>query len=422
MADTDSDVDEFGSSPIPPETSEPDTDSEREYPQLHSPTDALSPLNLSPPISLLDSPSLSPYSPLSPPSPLRPGRRLFSPPIDRTSSPSPQSDEARPDGQKAAADITQNSARNALVERLNDLAHRLSRQDVEEDEGNVDVLHAKVDELETLLSIPARSSTTTSTKAKSRAPSDLIPVDERSRSMFWSAPRPDSALPSDVSSLFSTTRKPSRDTKSGECSQGQDQGQGQGQGGTRATTGTRAAARMTVAQAEQVIEEAQTLHNKLEAVIANLRDRQEETEHIHGLLITRLERAAQRIIDLEEQVSQLERERRDEESEMLNLQIQLKAIEVQCLSYVPADADRELRESIDAWKMEYSALKQKRARKKKKTSGLNSSSLMSVSSNIGTPRLHAIHALHGSSPTTMTTPRTPSTPVRIRRPTPSSRE
>lgn len=50
--------------------------------------------------------------------------------------------------------------------------------------------------------------------------------------------------------------------------------------------------------------------------------------------------------------------------EMLSLQIQLKAIEVQCLSYVPKDADEELRESISAWKTEWSALKRKRARRK----------------------------------------------------------
>jgi len=82
---------------------------------------------------------------------------------------------------------------------------------------------------------------------------------------------------------------------------------------------------------------------------------------------------------------------------MLNLQIQLKAIEVQCLSYVPVDADRELRESIDTWKMEYSALKQKRARNR-------------ASLNNGTPVM-----MHG----TPATPRTPSTPLRIRRATPS---
>jgi hypothetical protein len=61
-----------------------------------------------------------------------------------------------------------------------------------------------------------------------------------------------------------------------------------------------------------------------------------------------------------------ERERHESETEILNLQIQLKAIEVQCLSYLPKDADQDLRESIDTWKMEWSALKRKRAQKKEK--------------------------------------------------------
>lgn len=108
--------------------------------------------------------------------------------------------------------------------------------------------------------------------------------------------------------------------------------------------------------------EARDLHKSLEIVISNLRDRQEETEHIHALLITRLERAAQRILHLEEQIKDLESERKEGDREILNLQIQLKAIEVQCLSYVPNDADRELRESIDTWKMEISAHKQRRAK------------------------------------------------------------
>lgn len=63
---------------------------------------------------------------------------------------------------------------------------------------------------------------------------------------------------------------------------------------------------------------------------------------------------------------------------MLNLQIQLKAIEVRCLSYVPKDAERDLQDSIDAWKMEFSALKRRRAKKKE----LQQSSPMSPS----TPR------------------------------------
>lgn len=51
--------------------------------------------------------------------------------------------------------------------------------------------------------------------------------------------------------------------------------------------------------------------------------------------------------------------------EVLNLQIQLKAIEVRCLSYVPRDADPELLDSIETWKAEWSALKRKQSQRKR---------------------------------------------------------
>ena len=49
--------------------------------------------------------------------------------------------------------------------------------------------------------------------------------------------------------------------------------------------------------------------------------------------------------------------------EILNLQIQLKAIEVQCLNHVPKDVDPDLLDSIETWKAEWSTLKRNKARK-----------------------------------------------------------
>lgn len=71
--------------------------------------------------------------------------------------------------------------------------------------------------------------------------------------------------------------------------------------------------------------------------------------------------------------------------EILNLQFQLKAIEVQCLSYVPKDADQDLRESISAWKTEWSALKRKRARKKDYANSAASGSPQNHASLLGSP-------------------------------------
>ncbi|KAJ2994172.1 hypothetical protein NUW58_g1627 [Xylaria curta] len=272
------------------------------------------------------SPSMSLYSGMSPLSPLR--RRFSSHSIAPSSPlyPHSESDHLGPE-HRGHEDITHDS-KDVLVQRLNDLAAALGRQHRTKDES-ISVLHAKVDELENVLYNPSYTS-----KTETRPP--LLPSlasranDQDGSSFSWEPPHPDTLLLSDIASLASPTR-PSPSTKPG---------------------------------AEQVVVEAQSLYKGLEVIISNLRDRQEETEHIHALLITRLERAAQRIIELEEQLRELETERKESGTELLNLQIQLKAIEVQCLSYVPKDADQELRESIDAWKMEWSAMKQKKARNK----------------------------------------------------------
>ncbi|KAI0806393.1 hypothetical protein GGR55DRAFT_652472 [Xylaria sp. FL0064] len=286
--------------------------------------------HLSPPAS----PSLSPYSLGM--SPLSPLRRQFSPPYPLVpSSPLyPQSDsDHRGLDHENHEDVTQDS-KDVLLQRLNDLVSRLNQERYGVEDEDLHALHAKVDELENVLDSRAY-------RAKARH-------DGKNRnSLSWESPDPTNLLPSDVSSLAS----PARLSPSAK------------------ETRKQRASNLTVAEAEQIVAEVRDLHKNLEVVISNLRDRQEETEHIHALLITRLERAAQRIIYLEEQLGALERERKEGDTELLNLQIQLKAIEVQCMSYVPQDADQELSESISAWKKEYSALKQKRARNREQFNG-----------------------------------------------------
>ncbi|KAI0472391.1 hypothetical protein F4859DRAFT_102971 [Xylaria cf. heliscus] len=328
MADKDSD-DEHGS-PAPPHTPPAQRRARPgpPYPFSRDHSDAAaaaaaSPTHLSPPASppmSLYSLRMSPLSPLFPPS----NSGLLGPEHEDREG------------------VTQNS-REALVQRLNGLAARLSRQHHVED-SSINVLHAKVDELENVLS-----------KRRTR-PRQLPPRspggDDQDESDFsLEPPHPGSLLPSDVSSLAS----PTRPSASGKAETGHQ---------AHKKAKSRRTSKMTVAEAERVVAEARDLHKSLEVVISNLRDRQEETEHIHALLITRLERAAQRIIELEEQLQDLEIQRKEGETELLNLRIQLKAIEVQCLSYVPKDADPELSASIDAWKMEWSARKQRRARDK----------------------------------------------------------
>ncbi|KAI0552801.1 hypothetical protein F4679DRAFT_533943 [Xylaria curta] len=324
MADRNSSDDEHGSRP-PQRRARP----EPHHPYGGDDSDAASPTHLSPPAS----PSMSLYSlrmsPLSP---------LF-----------PQPDPDRLDlGHGDHEDATQDS-RDVLVQRLNDLAARLTKQGYVKN-GDINVLHAKVDELENVLYTPEDAS---KRETRSPGPPPLSLDDDGDQdgsNHSWGPPHPGSPLPSDAFSL--TLPRPSSLSAKTEVDH-----QAERKAKSRAS-------KLTVAQAEQVLAEAQDLHKSLEVVISNLRDRQEETEHIHALLITRLERAAQRIIKLEEQLQDLEIQRKESETELLNLRIQLKAIEVQCLSYVPKDADRELSESIDVWKKEWSALKQRRARNK----------------------------------------------------------
>ncbi|KAI0861386.1 hypothetical protein F4860DRAFT_475949 [Xylaria cubensis] len=323
MADRDSD-DEHGSPPPLQRRVRP----EPHHPYHRDDSDAASPTHLSP----LASPSMSLYSlrmsPLSP---------LF-----------PQPDPDRLDlGHRDPEDATQDS-RDVLVQRLNDLAARLSQQHHIRNE-EIHVIHAKVNELENVLYTPDNSSKR-ETRPPGPPPLSLDDGGQDGSNHTWEPPDPGSPLPSDAFSL-TLPRPASPSAKTGIDYQAQRKAKSR-------------ASKLTVAQAEQVLAEAQDLHKSLEVVISNLRDRQEETEHIHALLITRLERAAQRIIELEEQLQDLEIQRKESETELLNLRIQLKAIEVQCLSYVPKDADRELSESIDVWKKEWSALKQRRARNK----------------------------------------------------------
>ncbi|KAI0852084.1 hypothetical protein F5Y00DRAFT_228600 [Daldinia vernicosa] len=279
-------------------------------------------------------------------SPFSPARRQFSSPLIKSASALHLAEAGRPGRESVVQD-----SKDVLVQRLNDLAAQLSKQDNIQ-EHNVNSLHAKVDEMEKALSTkdypPSRRS------LRSR-PSSLILRDNRSeRDSFWGPLTPGHTMPS-----ISTTPLPTYASSSTQTEGSQTEGS--------PSTPKVAAAKgshMSAAQANRIATEAQNLCKELEEVVSGLRARQEETEHIHELFITRAERAAQRIIHLEKRVKELECERNEGEMEMLSLQIQLKAIEVQCLSYVPKDADEELRESISAWKTEWSALKRKRARRK----------------------------------------------------------
>ncbi|OTB04161.1 hypothetical protein M426DRAFT_321009 [Hypoxylon sp. CI-4A] len=278
-------------------------------------------------------------------------RRQFSSPLAKSSS-SPHSSEAE---SSEHADLVQDS-KDVLVQRLNDLAAKLNHEEYLR-EDNVNGLHAKVDEMEKFLS--ARDHPARRTPERSR-PASLVFQSTRSEvDPFWKSLTPGRIIPSISDAPLSTKKSSSTQTEVRPDASG---------------VGVTEGRAMSPSEASRIVAEANRLNKEMEEVASALRARQEESDHIHDMLITRAERAAQRIIFLERRVRELEREKSEGEMEMLNLQIQLKAIEVQCLDYVPKDVDEELHESIATWKTEWSAMKQRRARRKAGLAGASEDS------------------------------------------------
>ncbi|KAI1846451.1 hypothetical protein JX266_007348 [Neoarthrinium moseri] len=288
--------------------------------------------------------------------PLSPLQRRFSASYARSSQ-SPRSDADGVNHREIDAD-----SRDVLVQRLSDLAVRLNSDD--EVQGNsLNAMHAQVDDLEAVLSRDSRSST-----GRHRRNHSFISQDGHDHDVFsatlghtWLNLHPPNKI-----STNTTSAAPLRPEEISQSTKADSQGS--------AVPDSR--------RVEHILNEAKNLQETLESVVGSLKARQEEQEvmwtdlpapspcmsdhrqHIHDLLITRAERAAQRIIYLEGRVQELENERNEGEMDILNLQIQMKAIEVQCLGHLPKDADPELLDSIETWKAEWSAVKRKRARKK----------------------------------------------------------
>ncbi|KAJ4151022.1 hypothetical protein LMH87_011742 [Akanthomyces muscarius] len=111
------------------------------------------------------------------------------------------------------------------------------------------------------------------------------------------------------------------------------------------------------AQAKELIAEANKLNEELSQVAENLKARQEEMEHINNLLVERTERAAERIVFLQNRVSYLERELNENDDELQHLRICLKAVEIQ----LPPNPDHELQRCINVFKEDFRQLKHNRA-------------------------------------------------------------
>ncbi|KAI1368898.1 hypothetical protein F5Y08DRAFT_206668 [Xylaria arbuscula] len=271
-------------------------------------------------------------------SPLPPFRDEFPTPSLPPSSPLyPHWDATHPNPDRGIDEDITHDSRVVLAQRLNRLLYKISRDDVEDE--TIHTLHVKVDELENVLQLYDKPPKATEDNHDGTNPT-------------WELPPPGSLLPSDASSLASSKHSSAAPIAKSSVDRQTD----------ILSKLESPTSRLTVAESVKIAEEVHSLRKGMEIFMSNLRERQEETEHIHALLITKLEHAAQRIVELEGQLRELERERKQSDTELLNLQIQLKAIEVQLMNYMPQGADDELSESINAWKQEFSALKQKRPR------------------------------------------------------------
>ncbi|RYP46146.1 hypothetical protein DL768_007621 [Monosporascus sp. mg162] len=311
-----------------------------------------------PEVSPLASPSMSlPSLGMSPLSPLP--RQILSPFMDPSCSPRSAANRFNEQG-------LMQDGKHVLIRRLNDLAAKIDRGDGGGDES-LNRLHAMMDEMESVFADHGRHRELELGRPK---PSGSAPRDPGGDPPARELQRPEQIMQDRANTLI-PAKSPSSSKESEvahldrETSLGHDDA-------------------LSAVDAERVVAEAQNLCRGLEV-------------HIHDLLIMRAERAAQRIIYLERRVQELEDERNENEMEILNLQFQLKAIEVQCLSYVPKDADQDLRESISAWKTEWSALKRKRARKKDYSADGASSSV--------SPRNH--YARASGSPSQRCAPKSP---------------
>ncbi|KAK4032098.1 hypothetical protein C8A01DRAFT_20792, partial [Parachaetomium inaequale] len=115
--------------------------------------------------------------------------------------------------------------------------------------------------------------------------------------------------------------------------------------------------------AERVAFEADKLNRELAEVVKKLQARKEESDHLHSLLIDRAEAAATRILDLEQEICDLEDDILANESELRHLRLKLRAVETVCHEWVGGDP--ELVRSIDNWKADWVLVRDRMLERKK---------------------------------------------------------
>ncbi|SPO03413.1 uncharacterized protein DNG_06096 [Cephalotrichum gorgonifer] len=295
-------------------------------------------------------------------------------------------------------DLTRDN-RDVLVQRLADLMERVGggAGDAFDDES-VSALHGKVDEMEDVIKGAAAAAPRAGKPrhpARPRHRPRSLDIDSTRDTAFWGGPSlgPSAILRSGLSDpshmaasarfdMFDRSRFPAR----------RPPGDGHyddtmpirlpaliGIGMKNSGPGSKRGGTISAEDAARISREAEQLNFHLATLITRFHARQEESEHIHALLIERAERAAQRIIALGEQVQDLTLSLEETNSDLSNLRIALKAIELQCPP--PHDLDENLRQSIQNWKADWKRIKEARAARL----GRRNSSLLSSPRTPRTP-------------------------------------
>ncbi|PMD44982.1 hypothetical protein L207DRAFT_577929 [Hyaloscypha variabilis F] len=237
-------------------------------------------------------------------------------------------------------DLTQDS-KDVLIERLNDLVQHLSTAQELED-GAVTAVHSQVDKIEMILRGEEKHKKPDHSRSSSAVSRD-------GHDPFWAPATPTKSMRMRLPDMSTGSQRPPLRRNLQELSS---------------------------AKASELAQAAEDLASRLSATLEEFQRRKEESDHVHDLLITRVEKAAERILVLEYRIAEMEDDFEANQSELKFLRIQLQALEAQCAQYIPRDEDPELTESILNWKVDWEDIdKRSKERRKKCKMSLSVSNL-----------------------------------------------
>jgi len=245
------------------------------------------------------------------------------------SSPTAASFQESSPGQELIQD-----SKDVLIDRLNDLAVRLSNDNFED--HTVSELHRRMDEME--LFMRGEEKNLKSIRVENDGYLRPTTPSDNGEDAFWGSLSPTQS----VRIRLPKSPKP------------------------RKLRPRHVDSNMTTFRVNEISKQAEELVSQLTTVVTELQLRKEESDHLHDLLLLKAEKASERILLLEYRIAEMEDDFGANQSELKFLRIQLQAIEAQCGEYLPLNKDEDLTQSITNWKIDWEDINQKsKARRKK---------------------------------------------------------